>query len=243
MVAVLAFVASLGSSRTAHAQSAPELPIAQALFEEARVLMAAGRYDEACAKLGESQRLDRASGTLLNLAVCHERQGKTATAWAEYNDVVAGARSEGNSDRQRIAEQQIRELEPRLCHLSIVSGGATEVGALAVTIDGLQLTAAAWGAAIPLDPGAHEVSVALKGKKPWTGKVTLAGDHASTVLTVLFPEDAPLRLEPALIWVSERQRIGACETSTALQVCATSRQLRLRHRLAVWLSLPMSRLA
>src|SRR5258707_389594 len=78
-------------------------PMAQALFEEARALMNSHHVEEACLKFAESQRLDPASGTLLNLAVCHEKQGKTATAWSEYNDVVAAARRERNLERQRIA--------------------------------------------------------------------------------------------------------------------------------------------
>src|SRR2546421_10932747 len=109
-------------SPSAGAQSrAADYPIAQALFEEGRTLMAGGHYTEACLKFAESQRLDAASGTLLNLAVCHEKLGKTATAWAEYNDVVAATLREGNAERQRIASERIRALEPRLCHLSVIS--------------------------------------------------------------------------------------------------------------------------
>jgi hypothetical protein len=185
-----AFVASAGSVSPALAQSVGEPPIAQALFEEARGLMTAGHYEEACSKFAESQRLDKASGTLLNLALCHEKLGKTATAWAEYNDVVATARVEGNSERHKIALERTRELEPKLCHLSVVSTpDVTAKGNFLMRVDGMPLGAAAWGVAIPVDPGSHVVEVTVAGKKPWSGNVDMRADGSSWVITVIAPED------------------------------------------------------
>src|SRR5258706_13281377 len=150
----------------AHAQSPnSDLPLAQALFEEGRTLMLAHRYDEACPKFEESRRIDPASGALLNLALCHEKQGKTATAWAEYNDVVASTRREGNVEPQQIAAQRIRDLEPRLCRLSIVSSILPVPSALAVAVDGVELRSATWGTAIPGDPGRHVGGGGVQGRK------------------------------------------------------------------------------
>ena len=52
----------------ARAQST-ESVLAEGLFREARDLMDAGKVVEACGKFAESYRLDRALGTLINLAV------------------------------------------------------------------------------------------------------------------------------------------------------------------------------
>jgi len=60
---------------------------AEALFQEGRALLMAGKAEQACPKLEDSQRLDPATGTLMALALCHEQEGKLASAWAAFADV------------------------------------------------------------------------------------------------------------------------------------------------------------
>ncbi len=78
---------------------------AGALFEEAMALIAQDRAAEACPKLEESDRLDPAIGTMINLGGCYKRIAKKAWALLAYR--TARARAEAaNDDRRELARRQ-----------------------------------------------------------------------------------------------------------------------------------------
>jgi serine/threonine-protein kinase len=156
----------------AHAQSASNSAAAQALFDSAKTLMSKGRYAEACPKFEESQRIDPGAGTLLNLAVCYERQGRTSSAWTTYLEAGTAARAAGNAERARMAKERAAALAPRLARLTIEVNHTRESG-LEVQRDGSPVGSAQWGSPIPTDPGSHVVSVTAPGRKPWRTTVTL----------------------------------------------------------------------
>jgi serine/threonine-protein kinase len=148
--------------------------LATELFHEGRDLIAAGKYEEACGKLEESQRLDPGGGTLLNLALCHELEGRTATAWAEFHEALSVARRDNRADREEEAQSHIAALEPRLGRLQIEIPREARLPGLLVRRDLGVLGPAAWGTAAPVDPGDHVVEAEAPGHATWRIWVTVA---------------------------------------------------------------------
>jgi hypothetical protein len=167
--------ALIAAPQIAHGQpSAGDRTVAESLFLEARKLMSDGKIPEACAKFEASQRLDPAGGTLLNLAVCHEREGKVASAWGEFRQSLALAKREQREDREKLSQEQITALEKRLPYLQIEVLAAVKVAGLAVRVNGTPFVDAVWGTPVPVDPGEITVEVEAPGYKPWSSKVKLA---------------------------------------------------------------------
>jgi hypothetical protein len=181
---IVAIALSLSMARHAGASS----PVAEQLFQDALALMEASDYGHACPKLEESQKLEARSGTLLNLGYCHEKLGKTATAWVEYRDAAALARGEGRTDNADKATALAAELEPKLSRLRIDVSSSAE--AIAVKVDG---NAAVTGTPFPIDPGEHVVTASAEGKIEWSTRVTVGANADSKTVAVpeLLAADAP----------------------------------------------------
>jgi tetratricopeptide (TPR) repeat protein len=142
------------------AQAAGDKPLsaaamAEALFKEGKRLLKEGKVAEACRKLEGSYRIDPAPGTLLNLALCHEEEGKTATAWGELTESRELAKKAKRADRLKLAEDHIRELEPKLSRFVVAVPKEAAVKDMVVEVDAVPLDPGAWGTAIPIDPGEH----------------------------------------------------------------------------------------
>lgn len=172
----LAFVLTaglvLGAAADARAADPSEggAAAAESLFQEARKLMDAKRFSEACPKLVASHKLAPAVGTLLNLADCYERAGQNASAWARFHEAIALAQRLGRPDREKTARDRAEKLEPRLIRLSIVAQDKDAE----VKLDGNVLDAAVLGSPVPVDPGKHSVEATAKGKRPFTTTIEVS---------------------------------------------------------------------
>jgi hypothetical protein len=185
----LAFVADL-----AGAESATKSAGAEALYEEARRLMAQGDLDRACPKFKQSYELDPGGGTLLNLAECFERQGKFASAWSTFKEALVVAQRDGRSERVEYAKKHLAVVEPKLSKITIdVAKEADEPG-LTVTLDGAALGAAAWGVGMPVDPGTHHVTASAPNKVTFERRIEI--ENGSSKLEIPKLADAVVTAAP-----------------------------------------------
>jgi len=182
----IACVATLLSAHAMAEPTAAERSLAAALFEQGRTLMTDGKIDEACIKLAESHRLDPGGGTLLNLASCHQRQGKFASAWTEFREARAIAVKDGRADREAMASSEIEKLEPLLSRVSVVVPPEAKIAGLIVEIDGMVVPEAGWGTPFTIDPGKHAVVVKAQGYREERSSFEI--DKAAMTTTVNVPK-------------------------------------------------------
>ncbi len=204
-LALAAALAAMSGEARAQAPADPQArAMAEALFKEGKKLFNEGKIPDACRKLESSYRIDPAGGVLLNLAICHEKEGKTATAWAELNEALALAKKASRADRQKIASEHINALEPKLSRLTVaVSPEAAAIASIEVKVDNVVLAQGAWGTAIPVDPGDHMATATAPGKKPFEAAVSLKlGESKAVVIPLLadVPKEAPPPAEAGIDW-------------------------------------------
>lgn len=143
---------------------------AAAAFKQADDLRKQGKWADACPLFEASYNADPQLGVLLHLADCHEHVGRTATAWAEFNDAVGLAHAK-NDPREAAARKRADALTPKLAKLRIAAP-KTVVSGLVVRRGTVDITALV-GGEIPLDPGEHEIVASAPGFSEWRQKVTV----------------------------------------------------------------------
>jgi len=149
--------------------------------------MKRGQANQACPKFAESYRLDPSIGTLLNLGLCEQEIGHTATAWTKLCQFVDAAPAD--DPRVAIAKGKIEELVKVLPRIRIVL--ATNDADTTVTLDGVELRRASLGVALPVDPGVHIVT--LRVASGASKRTTAQLQPAETLEVVLTrPDHAPL---------------------------------------------------
>ncbi|WP_394841064.1 hypothetical protein LZC95_28810 [Pendulispora brunnea] len=182
-------VMSLGGVLAAGPAAAQETASpAETLYREGQRLLEAGSVREACIKLAESQRIEPATGTLINLATCHEKEGKTATAWMEFNRVIQEAERTNRKDRVKFAREHAVVLEQKL-RKAVITLRGTQPGRV-IRFAGQEFQGSISGTPVPVDPGEQEIVVSAPGKKTWTQSVTLAEGPGTSTFEVPPLEDA-----------------------------------------------------
>ncbi|NUP12848.1 MAG: hypothetical protein HOW73_42965 [Polyangiaceae bacterium] len=150
---------------------------AEALFRAGRDAMDAGNYEQACERFTESQRLEPAGGTLLNLGECHEALGHLASAWQSY---LGAAEALPEDPRGTYADRKRRELEPRLARVTIELDPSSPSGC-DIARDGSVLGRGATKVPLPVDAGHHIFELRCPGRSVRTIAVTSVDGTSATV--------------------------------------------------------------
>jgi tetratricopeptide (TPR) repeat protein len=193
----------------AGAQPTDNRALAEQLFNEARDLVKAERWREACPKFEASLRYDPVLGTRLNLATCYEHIGKLASAWGLYRESVELARKAGDTKRAEYAQKQAAALEPRLPKLAISAPPSPPPG-LVVKRDETAIAGTELGMALFVDPGPHTVTATAPGFEPVTLNITVAEgkNEVITIPALVAKPEAP-KVEPPKVDPEEPVEVTA----------------------------------
>lgn len=195
---VVAMALVLGASaEQVKVQSMDSKAMAEQLFNQARDLVKAEKWAEACPKFEASLRYDPVLGTRLNLATCYERTGKLASAWGLYRDAIELATKANDPKRADYAKKQAVALEPRLPKLLITLPENSPAG-LIIARNGTALDPGVIGVALYVDPGTHEVTASAPGFVPFKQRITLVEGKVETLAipTLTAEPRAPVKAEP-----------------------------------------------
>lgn len=182
----LALASTIALTPLARAEPAPA---AEALFQAGRDAAREGRYAEACAKFSESQRLEPALGTRLNLALCEEELGHLAEAWALFRALSLALPRD--DERMALVESHARALAARVPTLVLRARAPFPAG-VRVEVAGLSVTPSAFGVAIPLNPSRLTLRVFAPGFDPRVYELVLTeGQRAELVIELGAKQSEP----------------------------------------------------
>jgi len=160
------------------------------LFNDGRAKMQdAKKINEACDILTESYKLHHRGDTLLNLAECHRRQGKTATAWREFDEAIRYAKQFEFTEAIDTAASLRDELAKHLSQLVVTVPTAPD--GLSVILDGKPLPKAQWDQRLFVDPGVHEVTASADGYKPFDQSTEVKSGSDRATITVALDKIPP----------------------------------------------------
>jgi len=147
--------------------AAGDRTLADKLFEKGRALQAQKDWAGAVEAFEASLREEPAPGTLYNLGICHQELGKLASAYTEFNDVVA---KDSNKARVADAKMRAKALEPRLTKFKLTI--KEPVRGLVVERDGSDITGLE-GQVVPVDPKEYTISATAPGYKLYSTRIAL----------------------------------------------------------------------
>ncbi|MBN8614765.1 MAG: hypothetical protein J0L92_29470 [Deltaproteobacteria bacterium] len=175
---VVMLLATIASGASAQSE-ASEGAAARELYSQGVEAANAGRIEEAIARFERSYALSPRDATLLNLAQLRERAGHVVAAIDSYRRFLARAEPdmlERHGDRAR---ESIASLSPRVARLEVIVFGAQPTDE--ILLDDAPLARESLGLDLPVDPGAHELTVRRGAATCGTERRQLAEGGRATI--------------------------------------------------------------
>src|SRR5688500_4416445 len=149
------------------AQSDEQRATARSLATDGASAFNEGRWKDAVDMFTRAESLMHAPPHLLFLARAHNKLGQLVKAREAYLKVVketlAPNAPRAFREAQVSAEEELKEVEPRIASLTITIEGGQNIKDLAVTVDGTPLPSVVIGLSRPIDPGTHAVEATAPG--------------------------------------------------------------------------------
>ena len=158
-----------------------ERATAEALFRAGRASLQAHDYATACARFHESERLESAAGTWLNLGLCEEQLGHGVSAWDYYQRVIQSLPA--HDSRVDVARRHFEALDVKLPRVKLrLAPGAPDTTTI---VDGtMRYRAPSFEIDLPMDEGWHVFTAEAPGFAPHAQRVELArGQRLELVLS------------------------------------------------------------
>ena len=176
----------------AAAPSAADVKRADALFKQAVTLKKQSKTAEACRLFEQSQALDPNGATLVNLAECHEAEGKTGTAWRELQEAYKLAKETENKEIITWTRGRLQAIVPKLYEVTVLIPAATSaIPGVVVQLDGEPLNVQVPSQFKVVDPGRHVVSASAPGHLDFSEELALSPSSQKKTVSVTLEVPAP----------------------------------------------------
>jgi hypothetical protein len=93
-----------------------------------------------------------------------------------FREVESQAHALTQEGRERVARDRATALEPFLSRLTVAPQSAAANPQIEVRRDGVAIGRSEWDLPVPVDPGAHVVTLLAPNKRPWETRVDVASD-------------------------------------------------------------------
>ncbi len=177
----------LGAVSPAWAQTDEQRAGARTLATEGALAFNEGRFKDAVDLFSKAESLVHAPPHLLFMARAHAKLGQFVKAREAYMKIIkeqlAPNAPQAFRDAQISAEEERKQVEPRIGRLTIKVEGAGDAKDLVVAVDGQPVPAVLLGVPQPIDPGDHSITATATGFKaaPVTASLKDAGSAAVTI--------------------------------------------------------------